>query len=285
MKKIAIIGSTGMCGKPVAQAFIQAGFEVTLLVRNEAKAKTIFGAQAHIIEGDIKDKEKLKTLLQGQEYLYLNLSVEQDSKIDDFQAEREGLQNILQIAREANIKRVGYLSSLVQFYTGIDWWVLDIKREAVQKIKNSGIPYSLFYPSTFMESIDKVYRQGNSINLAGASKYPMYLIAGADYGKQVVKAFQIDNVNHEYVVQGEEAFTVDVAAKLFVENYTKSKVKVSKLPYGVLKFLGLFSRKLHYVSNIVYVLNNNPEKFEAEKTWQTLGKPETKYIDYIKNTD
>ena len=283
MKKIAIIGSTGMLGQPVTKAFINAGFEVSLLVRNEDKAKTLFGSNVRIVKGDIKDAASLKELLTGQDAVYLNLSVEQSSGVNDFQAEREGLKNILEVSKASNIKRVGYLSSLVHFYTGISWWVLDIKKEAVKNIKQSGLHYSIFYPSTFMESFDQGgYRQGNSINLAGTSKYPMYLIAGSDYGKQVVKAFENDNGNNEYVVQGQDGFIVDDAAKLFVDNYKKAKIKVVKLPFGLLKFLGRLTKKFNYAANIVDALNNYPEKFEAEKTWQDLGKPQTKFIDYIK---
>ena len=283
MKKIAIIGSTGMLGQPVTKAFIDAGFEVSLFVRNADKAKTLFGSNVRIVKGDIKDAAGLKELLTGQDAVYLNLSVEQSSGVNDFQAEREGLKNILRVSKASNIKRVGYLSSLVQFYTGINWWVLDIKKEAVTNIKQSGLPYSIFYPSTFMESFDRgAYRQGNSINLAGTSKYPMYLISGADYGKQVVKAFESDNGNNEYVVQGQDGYIADDAAKLFADNYKKSKIKVVKIPFGVLKFLGRLTKKFNYAANIVDALNNYPEKFEAKKTWQELGKPETKFIDYIK---
>jgi hypothetical protein len=282
MKKIAIIGSTGMLGQPVTKAFIDAGFEVSLLVRNSDKAKTLFGSKVRIVKGDVKDTDSLKQLLSGQDAVYLNLSVTQTSGEKEFQSEREGLKNILQVAKACDIKRIGYLSSLVQFYTGINWWALDLKKDAVKQIKQSGLVYSIFYPSTFMESFDKgAYRQGNMISLAGTSNYPMYLIAGVDYAKQVVKAFENNNGNHEYVVQGQEGFIADDAAKLFVDNYKLAKVKVAKLPYGLLKFFGRFSKKFNYAANIVDALNNYPEKFEAEKTWQDLGKPQTRFIDYI----
>lgn len=283
MKKIAIIGSTGMLGQPVTKAFINAGFDVSLFVRNADKAKIMFGTNVRLVVGDIKDAADLEKFFTGQDAVYLNLSVEQSSGVQDFQAEREGLLNILQAAKSANIKRVGYLSSLAQFYTGINWWVLDIKKEAVQKIKQSGLTYSIFYPSTFMESFDKgAYRQGNTINLAGTSNHPMYLISGADYGKQVVKAFENNNGNNDYAIQGQDGYTADDAAKLFAEHYKKAKIRVSKLPFGLLQFLGRLSKKFNYAANIVYTLNNYPEKFEAEKTWKELGKPQIKFIDYIK---
>lgn len=41
MKKIIVIGATGMLGKPVTKQLAHAGFDVTLLVRNINKAKNI----------------------------------------------------------------------------------------------------------------------------------------------------------------------------------------------------------------------------------------------------
>lgn len=286
MKKIAIIGATGMLGQPVTKEFINAGFDVTLLVRDINKAKQIFGSTVRLVEGDLKDTNKLKQSLDGQDGLYLNLSVEQKSGKTDFQPERDGLDNILEAAKNSTVKRIGYLSSLVHLYqgqNGFDWWAFDIKQKAVTKIKNSGLTYSIFYPSTFMESFDKgAYRQGNNIVLAGTSKHKMFLISGSDYGKQVVKAFQLDNGNHDYVVQGQDGYTADEAAKFYVDNYTKKKVKIMKAPVGLLKFFGKFTNKFNYGANIIEALNNYPEKFEAEKTWQDLGKPQVKFIDYIK---
>jgi hypothetical protein len=288
MRKIAIIGATGMLGQPVTQEFMNAGFEVSILARNTEKAKKIFGSSIEVIDGNVKDIDNIRQLLKGQDGIYLNLSVEQKSSKTDFQPEREGLDNILKVAKEANIKRVGYLSALVQFYqgqNGFNWWAFDIKQTAVEKIKNSGIPYSIFYPSTFMESFDKgAYRQGNSIALAGISKHKMFLISGSDYGKQVAKAFQLDNGNNDCIVQGQEGFTADEAAKFYIDNYKKNKVTIMKAPIFMLKFLGFFTNKFNYGANIVEALNNYPEKFEAEETWKTLGKPQMKFIDYIKQS-
>ena len=52
----------------------------------------------------------------------------------------------------------------------------------------------------------------------------------------------------------------------------------------MLKFMGLFSNKFIYGAKIVDALNNYPEKFESERTWEDLGKPETRFIDYIQQS-
>jgi hypothetical protein len=112
----------------------------------------------------------------------------------------------------------------------------------------------------------------------------MFLISGHDYGKQVVNALQLSDGNKDYTVQGQEAFTAFEAAKYFIENFNRYKLKIRHVPIGVLRFFGIFSTTLNYGAKIVDALNNYPEKFEAEQTWKELGIPETKFIDYIRNS-
>ena len=275
-----------MLGRPVAKAFINAGWHVRVLTRSAEKAHRMFGSSVSVVEGDISDTNALRELLRGQNAVYMNLSVDQASDERDFQPEREGLANVLKVATECGIKRVGYLSSLVKDYDGFAWWPFAIKRAAVSTIKAAGLPYSIFDASTFMETFDShaagSYRQGNRINLAGVSRHKMYLIAGADYGRMVVQAFELNSGSHEYIVQGREGFTADEAARLFAEHYTGAKLSVSTLPFGILKFAGRLSKRFNYVAHIVEALNNYPETFDSERTWQELGEPQIGLMDYIK---
>lgn len=284
MPSIAIIGATGMLGQPVTRAFVESGWNVTVLARNESKARKLFGSSVNVVVGDIQDGSSLRVLLTGQQAVYMNLSVDQNSSPRDFQPEREGLQQVLKIAAECGIKRVGYLSSLVKDYDGFEWWPFTVKRGAVSIIKACGLPYSIFYPSTFMETFDShapaSYRQGNRINLAGVSKYKMYLIAGADYGRMVVRAFELNDGSHEYVVQGREGYTVNEAAAVITQHYKGAKLSVATLPFAILKFMGRLSKRFSYVAHIVEALNNYPEKFHGQSTWQELCEPQISLQDY-----
>lgn len=285
MKRVAVIGATGMLGYPVTHELIRAGFTVTLMVRDMNKTKQIFGTNVHYASGDLRDRDSIARLLTNQDIVYLNLSVAQQSRERDFQPERDGLLHLLTAAKKAGVSRIGYLSSLVHLYqgkNGFDWWVFKLKRDAVSAIKKSGIPFTIFYPSTFMESFDKgAFRQGNNLLLAGTSRYPMHLIAASDYGKQVANAFQINAGNCEYIVQGKEAFTADIAARIAADNYKISQLKVLKMPMGLLKFFGMFTPKMSYAAHMVEALNNYEEKFSAENTWNELGTPQVTFREYL----
>jgi len=164
---------------------------------------------------------------------------------------------------------------------GFSWWAFQIKHEAVNAIKKSGLNYSIFYPSTFMECLDKQMLQGTRIMLAGKSEAPMWFIAGKDYGVQVAWAMKkAGDTNQEYAVQGLEPFTSDEAAKVFIEN-VKSKIKIMRAPLAPLKYIGIFNQRMNYAYHICEALNKYPEKFESENTWNDLGKPSTTLAEYI----
>lgn len=289
LQKVAIIGATGMLGRPVTRQLIKAGFSVTILSRNKSNAQSLF-PEAEVAEADARDQQGLQHALQGQQALYLNLNVDQSVGPGGWQTEREGLASILEAAKAAGIQRVCFISSVVMNYQGMNgfnWWIFDMKKQAVKMVKESGIPYLIFYPSTFMESFPYIYRQGKQILLAGKSKCPMWYIAGDDYGRQVAKALRItpEGESREYTVQGREPFTADEAARIFIETYGKEKLRISQAPLGLLKFLSRFSHKINYGAHIVEALNNYPEKFESEKTWNELGKPEIRLRDFAASLD
>lgn len=284
--KILFIGATGMLGKPVAAQLIRSGFDVTLLARDTAKAQALFPS-AKVVKGDVFDRSTLVKAFEKMDAVYMNLSVHQSSREKDPQAEREGVDNIISAAKETGIKRLAYLSSLVHFYEGMNgfsWWAFRNKNYAVEKIKASGIPYTIFYPSTFMETIPYQMMQGNKVGILGKSEMPMWFISAADYAKQVARSFEIaGNENKEYNIQGPEALKSDEAAKIFIGNYKKAKLSTLKAPKGVMKFLGIFIQKFNYAWHICEALNKYPEKFESQLTWNELGTPVTRLADYAKS--
>ena len=284
--KILFIGATGMLGKPVAKQLMQSGFDVTLLARDTSKTLAQFPS-AKVIQGDVFDKSSLVKAFDQMDAVYMNLSVEQSSKEKDQHAETDGIDNIISAAKEKGVLRLSYLSSLVHFYEGMNgfsWWAFRNKNSAVKKIKASGIPYTIFYPSTFMETFPYQMMRGNKIAMLGKSIAPMWFIAAADYAMQVARSFEIaGNENKEYIIQGLEPFTFDEAAKVFISNYKKAKLSTMRLPFGLIKFIGSFVQKLNYGWHICEALNNYPEKKDSQLTWKELGTPTTRLADYAKS--
>ena len=175
MQKILFIGASGMLGKPVALELLRAGFKLTLLARDVEKMQKLF-PNTPVVKGDVFDIASLQTAMAGQEIVYLNLSVAQSSKKNEPQPEREGVANIIEASKRSGIKRIAYLSSLIKNYQGMNgfkWWSFEVKQAAIDAIKKSGLNYSIFYASTFMETLDRQMLQGTRLMLAGKSEAPI----------------------------------------------------------------------------------------------------------------
>lgn len=276
-KTIAVFGATGMLALPVVKSFLQKGYKVKTLVRDVPKAQSLYQNAIELYQGSLQSIIDIEKVVDGSDAIYCNLSVNPESTIVDFQPEREGLENLISVAKVMNVGRFGYLSSLVQRYQGMNdfhWWVFDIKNQAVTKIKDSGVPYTIFYPSTFMEnwSVGQ-YRDGERLLIAGKSKFPMWYIAGEDYGKQVAAAYiKEETLNGEYDIQGPEGFTQSQAARIFAKDNPKP-LKIYKIPGFILSLMAPFNQRMNYGAKIVKALNNYPEQFNAEDSWKLLGKP------------
>lgn len=276
--RIAIIGATGMLGRPVTHELIRAGYRVRVVARDIEKTKRLF-PHIEVVPGDLRNKASLVNALRGVDVVYLSLSIKQTEKQTDFHTEEEGLTNLIEVARQAGVGRIGYLSSIVMRYQGMngfDWWASRVKHEAVRIIKASGIPYNIFYPSNFMETLNGTQRLVRVVLLVGRSNVCPWYVSAHDYGKQVARAFgRASDQNQEYVIQGPEAVTQHEAANRFVSAYKDEKLSVLTAPPFLMQFGRPFSAQADYGWHITEALNNYPEQFETEQTWAELGKPIT----------
>lgn len=275
MKKITVIGATGTIGIPVVKELVKAGFEVTALVRDINKAKQILPNEINFVKGDLKDKTSIEEALKNAEGLYINISTGPADKENEFNPEINGIDNILEAAKKSSVKQIAYLGSfLARNYTG-DWWVMKAKKECVVKIEKLGLPYTIFYPSNFMENFNGGMKQGKKIMSMGKAMHKIWWIAGEDYGRQVANAFKTEkSLNKSYSVQGVEAYTMNEAVTMFTNNYTKEKLSVGNMPMGLAKFMSIFISQLKFSVKLMTIINNNIETFEAQSTWDELGKPQ-----------
>jgi uncharacterized protein YbjT (DUF2867 family) len=68
-KKVAVLGATGLVGKPVVKQLANAGFDLTLISRDSSKLKSVFpGLNAKFVQADPADPSALKEAFQGTIY-------------------------------------------------------------------------------------------------------------------------------------------------------------------------------------------------------------------------
>jgi uncharacterized protein YbjT (DUF2867 family) len=277
-----MLGATGMLGRPVARGLVRHGFDLAAMSRNPGSLDGLDGLTP--VRGDVFDQESLRRAFEGREIVYLNLRG--GDRPSDPQPETDGLRNVVAAANATGVRRIAMISSLVQNYQGMNgfqWWAFDRKREAVGILKDCGLEWTIFCPSSFMDNFLESYRDGDKVLLVGKGKHPQWFIAGDDYASQVARSFVMESAaGAEYPVQGPEPLLTEDAAAIFVRNSPNRNLRISRIPLWPLRLAGVFSRKSADLWSIIEALNEYPETFEAEATWSELGRPQTTMEDFAR---
>jgi putative NADH-flavin reductase len=100
--RIAIFGATGRTGKPVVEQALQAGHEVTALVRDPSKMTTQHG-RLRIVQGDVLDLEVVEVVVKGQDAVLLVLNHTQTSPKDVL---TRGTENVLAAMKKHGVRRI-----------------------------------------------------------------------------------------------------------------------------------------------------------------------------------
>jgi len=288
LKNIAVFGAAGFHGLPVVHALLQAGFNVSVLSKDVGKDKEILPAEVNFQEGNWMYHHDLKRFLSTQDAVYCSLSVDQHELPEDSQSETNGLREIINVAQECGIRRIAYMSSILQ-YNQVEsddlWWVFQLKKDAVNYIRDCGIPYTIFYPSTFMECFESTYRKGKYIRLHGLSKFPVYFISDKDYARMVAKSFQVLGTDdREYFMQGNDCYNMQEASQLLIKHYGSEILKLKVIPDWLLKLYALFDIRWKFKLELANALNNNNEFYISEDSNKELGKPEISFTSFAKQT-
>ena len=138
---ILVIGSTGTIGSLVVQGLAKQGAKVTAMVRQVGKAALPAGADG--VVADLTDVASLRKAMTGVRTLFLLNALAPDEVTQSLQA--------LNVAREAGIKRIVYLSVInadkypdVPHFTG--------KHTVERMIEQLELPATILRPAYFMQN-------------------------------------------------------------------------------------------------------------------------------------
>lgn len=279
MKTLTIIGATGTLGLPLTKKLSAKGVKVKAVVRNVEKAKTILPEQVEIVYGDVSDKESLKTALVHSETIYLNLNTINWDENTDFQPEREGIINVIDISKQLGVKHimqiVGIDSSHPEFATkGMEYKTNRIRKPAMDYLKSSGIHYTYFHCSVFLDSFP-TFIQGNDFGIIGNHQHPVFFTNTSDLAENIKNAINNEkSYKQSFTVQGTEGISFPEAAKRFVQVYNPN-IQVSEYPMETIKHMGLPSKEYEdFMEHMLTYVEQLKEEQVSESTWEVLGKPQ-----------
>ncbi len=155
--KIAVTGITGFIGKKLALKLLKEGHEVCGLVHSEQKA-LLLPNNIKKFFGDIRSKTSVKKAIEGCELVYHCAAVVNGNRKTMMSVNVQGTETICEAARQLNIKKMIYISS-VAVISG---------NEGLHPLKEDA-PYSAYndYGRSKIEA-EKVVRKfiQNGVNIA-----------------------------------------------------------------------------------------------------------------------
>ncbi len=139
MTRSLVTGATGYIGGRLVPQLLDAGQEVRILVRDEAKAKAReWSDQVEISQGDATDADDVRRALEGIDVAYYLLhSIGTGSGFAD--EEQQIAQTFADAAQDAGVRRIVYLSGMVPKDEELSEH-LRSRNQVAQTLLDSGVP-------------------------------------------------------------------------------------------------------------------------------------------------
>jgi len=271
-EKILVIGGTGMLGKPVANQLKKAGFPVRLFARKISSDLEKEGFE--VVKGDLFNTSELEAAMQGCSGVHINLS---DSN------QHAAVKQIVESARETGIGTLSYITGASTAEENRWFQPTNDKFLAEQEIIRSGIPYLIFRPSWFFESLELMVRRGKAM-MIGKLPTPFRWVAAEDYGRMVAAAYQKpDARNHIFYVFGPEPFRMRELLVRHVHAVHPEIKKVTDIPLWMMKLIGILSgrKETREAASLFAYFEKATELGDAAFTNELLGKPEITFERWL----
>ena len=114
-KKIAVTGATGFLGSHLCERLIGEGYQVSILARDEDKARVFEGRVAKTIIGDIADKNAVAELVAGNDivvHLVSNFRTASGPPESYHHINVDGTAAVLEAAEKAGVERLVHCSTI-----------------------------------------------------------------------------------------------------------------------------------------------------------------------------
>jgi len=159
---ILVIGGTGLVGGAVARRLQADGYHVKIMDRNIDSADDIHDDS--VVWGDVLNRQSLEKALWECSGIHISISEE---------VEREGVENIASVAADLAIERITYTSGTNVVEANAWSPIIEGKLMAEKAIQSSGVPYTIFRPTYFMDDRPTSWKTCHDSSKA---RRPTYLV-------------------------------------------------------------------------------------------------------------
>jgi NADH dehydrogenase len=154
---ILVVGATGILGSEICRRLAAAGKPIRALVRQSADAGKIGALKsmgAELVHGDLRDRASLDAACKGVDAVISSATTTLSRQPGDSieATDQAGQVNLVEAAKAAGVKHFIFVSYSGNIDAGDDPCPLTVaKRTVEQRVRESGMGYTILRPSVFME--------------------------------------------------------------------------------------------------------------------------------------
>ncbi len=272
---ILVVGATGMLGEPVARQLEKDGYAVRVFARNPEKAKAKLGDSFEYVRGDVEEPSSLEKAVKG--CFGVHISLKGGPKAEAFdRIEHQGTANVADVSAKFGIQRITYLSGATVSEENSWFPAAMAKLQAESAIQGSGVPYSIFCATHFMESLPLAVK-GKRAFVVGKQPHPVHWLAAGDYARMVSKSFGLpEAANKRFFIYGPDSLTMMEALKKYC-SIVHPRANVSTMPIWAMSLIGTvsFNAELRFIAELMGFFEKVRETGDPSEANRLLGAPMT----------
>ena len=239
--KVFIAGAFGHLGLDVLKSAIDAGHEV---IGADINIKDVDFTGFTPMKLDMTNKESIKGCLENVDVVITTVGLTKASQtITAYDIDYQANLNLLEEAIKANVKHFAFVS-VIKEYISKDIPMLHAKAMFIEKLKESGITYTIYRPTGYFYDTAHIFQPkveaGKVTLLKTKTPVKCNVIDTRDFADFIVD--HMCDENKEYNVGGHEIYTYEEIAKMFFEAAGKEPV-IKYVPAFVFDLIVLMSPK------------------------------------------
>jgi dihydroflavonol-4-reductase len=269
--KVFITGATGFVGHHVAKALAAQGAELLFLVRKSSNLSNLEGIRGEIVVGDLLNASTYAPALQGCEAV-LHVAADYRLWIRDpdtmYRANVDGTRDLFRAAREADVRRVVYTSSVATMHFRTDGVVVNedtpvsladmvghykrskfLAEQQAIDAAHAGQEIIILNPTTPIGPNDSKPTPTGRIFVDFLNrKFPAYMDTGlnlvdvAEVAKTHVDALTVGTPGRRYILGGENLTLKQILDKMSA--ITGIPSPTVKIPFGVAATYAFFEETI-----------------------------------------
>jgi uncharacterized protein YbjT (DUF2867 family) len=249
---LLIIGGTGTLGRQIVLQALTKGYQVRCLVRNFRKASFLKEWGVELVYGDLTRPETIPPCLKGITAV-IDASTSRADELNSLKkVDWEGKLYLIEAAKAANVKRFIFFSAQnVEQFNNIP--LMKVKNGIELKLKQSGIPYTIFRLTGFYQGLIEQYAipilENLPIWLTNENTCISYMDT-QDIAKFCLRALQIpQTADQTFFLSGLKGWVSSEIINL-CEQLAGQQAKVQRIPLFVLQLVSRFFGFFEWGQNI-----------------------------------